>query len=147
MKNTILEHCQKCAAHHVAMAKCHKAAAEETSGATQQFHQSATALHADEASRYIALHKCISAAPDDDTSGVHVSTNTPGIDGDTGASRKVTLGMPETRDSDLRKLVPDGARTVLPTDGLQLVNRPGAPAPAVDLETIPTALQDMFPNL
>ena len=33
MKKQVLEHCQKCAEHHLAMGKLHKAAAGETSGA------------------------------------------------------------------------------------------------------------------
>ena len=132
MKTQILQHCTTCAAHHVAMGKLHKAAAEDcTDEAALEFHRSAADVHADQAEHYLAMYKALDESAEVDTHDDSEGTNL--------AAAARAFGMTAARD--FKAIRPDHVHGVLPTAPTLVSRTGGAP---VNKEEVPAEFQHLI---
>ncbi len=138
MKQHLLGHFEKSAAHHLALGKAHHAIADahtaisghlgedsEEHRALSRAHGEAASLHADRAAHYIKLYKAIEGARGDDVPSR--ITDRGDLDGgDLNGPRKAMASNPWG--NDVHKLAPTRVAGVLPDNpSLRLVGRPGGP--------------------
>jgi hypothetical protein len=116
----LAEHFQKCATHHIAMAKAHHAMAAGSNGAAATFHKAAQGLHEDHAEHCVECAKtCASNAESIDT--IDVST----LDKPTDKAAVTSFGMAAAMGLD--KVAPTRVHGVVASSPSQFIPRPGGP--------------------